>query len=58
MIVVGKFRVAGGHAPQYGGHASLYGRPVSRTVPEPYRIFILTVLYGFGPYRNRTIYTV
>jgi hypothetical protein len=33
----------------------LYGLPVSRTVPEPYRIFILTVLYGFGPYRTVTV---
>jgi hypothetical protein len=38
-----------------GGHASLYGRPVSRTVPELYRIFSLTILYGFRPYRTVTV---
>jgi len=32
-----------------------YGRPYSRTIPEPYRSFILTVLYGFGPYRTVTV---
>ena len=31
------------------------GRPVSRTVPEPYISFILTVLYGFEPYRTVTV---
>ena len=47
--------MAGGHAPQNGWPCKLVRRPVSRTIPEPYRIFILTVLYGFGPYRTVTV---
>ena len=57
MIVVGteNFEWRAGTRLKTGGHASLYGRPVSRTVPELYRIFILTVLYGFGPYRTVSV---
>ena len=56
MIVVGteNFEWRAGTRLKTGGHASLYGRPVSRTVPEPYRIFVLTV-YGFGPYHTVTV---
>ena len=43
-------RVAGGHAPQNGWPCKLV-----RSTGFPYRIFILTVLYGFGPYRTVTV---
>jgi len=42
--------VAGGHAPQNGWPCKLV-----RSTGFPYRIFILTVLYGFGPYRTVTV---
>jgi len=54
MIVVGTEIPSGGRA-RASKRVAMQACKVDR-FPVPYRN--RTVLYGFGPYRNRTVYTV